>query len=58
VSPLLALHDDLLQALCARLPASQLVKHIVFHTQEQWLVAARRARRARRARDAGRDNVL
>jgi len=38
-SPLLALHDDLLQALCARLPASQLTKHIVFHTQEQWLVA-------------------
>jgi len=38
-SPLLALHDDLLQAVCARLPASQLLKHIVFHTQEQWLVA-------------------
>jgi hypothetical protein len=38
-SPLLALHDDLLQSVCARLPASQLMKHIVFHTQEQWLVA-------------------
>jgi len=38
-SPLLALHDDLLQSVCARLPASQLLKHIVFHTQEQWLVA-------------------
>ena len=38
-SPLLALHGDLLQAVCARLPASQLLKHIVFHTQEQWLVA-------------------
>jgi hypothetical protein len=38
-SPMLALHDDLLQSICARLSASQLTKHIVFHTQEQWLVA-------------------
>jgi len=38
-SPLLAFHDDILQSICARLSASQLTKHIVFHTQEQWLVA-------------------
>ena len=39
VSPLLCLEDDLLRAICARVPASKLTKHIVFHTQEQWLVA-------------------
>ena len=38
-SPMLSLHDDLLQSICARLSASQLAKHIVFRTQEQWLVA-------------------
>ena len=38
-SPVLALHADLLQSICSRLAASQLTKHIVFHTQEQWLVA-------------------
>ena len=38
-SPMLLLHDDLLQSICARLFASHLTKHIVFHTQEQWLVA-------------------
>lgn len=38
-SPLHILQDDLLQHICSLLPASQLVKHIVFHTQEQWLVA-------------------
>jgi len=38
-SPLHLLQDDVLQHICALLPASQLVKHIVFHTQEQWLVA-------------------
>ena len=38
-SPLRMLQDDLLQHICSLLPASQLVKHIVFHTQEQWLVA-------------------
>ena len=37
--PLLALQDDVLQCICAQLPASQLTKHIVFHAQEQWLVA-------------------
>ena len=38
-SPLLPLPDDLRQKVCARLAASQLMKHIVFHTHEQWLVA-------------------
>lgn len=38
-SPLHLLHDEILEHICLRLPASQLVKHIVFHTQEQWLVA-------------------
>ena len=38
-SPLLALHDDILQSVCKRLTASQLTKHIIFHTQEQWLIA-------------------
>jgi hypothetical protein len=38
-SPLLALHDDVLQGICDRLTASQLTKHIIFHTQEQWLIA-------------------
>lgn len=38
-SPLHPLHDELLQHICSRLPASQLAKHLVFHTQEQWLVA-------------------
>jgi hypothetical protein len=37
--PLIALQDDVLRCICAQLPASQLTKHIVFHTQEQWLVA-------------------
>jgi hypothetical protein len=37
--PLLALQDDVLRCICAQLAASQLTKHIVFHTQEQWLVA-------------------
>jgi hypothetical protein len=36
-SPLLPLDADLLRAVCAGLCASQLQKHIVFHTQEQWL---------------------
>ena len=36
--PLLPLQDDVLQCMCAQLAASQLVKHIVFHTQERWLV--------------------
>jgi hypothetical protein len=38
-SPMHFLQDDLLQHICSLLPASQLLKHIVFHTQEQWLVA-------------------
>ena len=37
--PLLALQDDVLRCICAQLAASQRTKHIVFHTQEQWLVA-------------------
>jgi hypothetical protein len=37
--PMLALQDDVLRCICAQLAASQLTKHIVFHTQEQWLVA-------------------
>jgi hypothetical protein len=36
-SPLLPLDADLLRLVCAGLCASQLQKHIVFHTQEQWL---------------------
>jgi hypothetical protein len=38
-SPMHLLQDDLLEHICSLLPASQLAKHIVFHTQEQWLVA-------------------
>jgi hypothetical protein len=36
-SSLLPLTSDILRLACARLCASQLGKHIVFHTQEQWL---------------------
>jgi hypothetical protein len=36
-SPLLPLDADTLRVVCAGLCASQLQKHIVFHTQEQWL---------------------
>ena len=36
-SPLLPLTNDVLRLACARLCASELEKHIVFHTQEQWL---------------------
>lgn len=36
-SPLLPLDADTLRVVCASLCASQLQKHIVFHTQEQWL---------------------
>jgi hypothetical protein len=39
LSPLNFLEEELLCAICARVPASILVKHIVFHSQEQWLVA-------------------
>ena len=38
-SPLLELHEDVLQSICAHLTATQLTKHIIFHTHEQWLVA-------------------
>jgi len=37
LSPLLPVTSDILRLVCARLCASQLEKHIVFHTQEQWL---------------------
>ncbi len=36
-SPLLRLDADTLRVVCASLCASELEKHIVFHTQEQWL---------------------
>ena len=36
-SALLPVTSDLLRLVCASLCASQLSKHIVFHTQEQWL---------------------
>lgn len=36
-SSLLHMTPDILSLACARLTASQLAKHIVFHTQEQWL---------------------
>jgi hypothetical protein len=36
-SSLLPLTSDILRLACARLSASQLEKHIVFLTQEQWL---------------------
>lgn len=36
-SSLLPVTSDLLRLVCASLCASQLDKHIVFHTQEQWL---------------------
>lgn len=36
-SALLPLTADILRLACARLCASQLEKHIIFHTQEQWL---------------------
>jgi hypothetical protein len=36
-SVLLVVTNDIMRLLCASLCASQLQKHIVFHTQEQWL---------------------
>jgi hypothetical protein len=36
-SVLLPVTSDILRLVCARLCASELEKHIVFHTQEQWL---------------------
>jgi hypothetical protein len=36
-SSLLPLTSDILRLACARPCASQLEKHIVFHTQEQWI---------------------
>jgi hypothetical protein len=36
-SVLLPVTSDILRLVCARLCATQLEKHIVFHTQEQWL---------------------
>jgi hypothetical protein len=38
-SPLLALESDILQFICSFLHSSHLLKHSVFHTSEQWLVA-------------------
>lgn len=37
LSPLHVLDSELLQFICSWLQASQLLKHLVFHTQEQWL---------------------
>jgi hypothetical protein len=37
LSSLLPVTSDILRLVCARHCASQLEKHIVFHTQEQWL---------------------
>jgi hypothetical protein len=37
LSSLLPVTSDILRLVCARLCATQLEKHIVFHTQEQWL---------------------
>lgn len=36
-SVLLAITNDIMRLVCASLCATQLKKHIVFHTQEQWL---------------------
>ena len=38
-SPLLVLESDILQFICSFLHSSHLMKHYVFHTSEQWLVA-------------------